>query len=132
LTGVARGLRRGAAAAIVVSAGQTTERSLEPAAGDADSNGRGDGPPPRIVSAADTLGSSDSITSHETDQLAAGSGLGGALRLLASVIEVPGGVSIKGGRPTQAGVQIGASTLTDPCSASSTSRCPTTRSIRSR
>ena len=37
-----------------------------------------------------------------------------ALRLLASVIEVPGGVSIKGGRPTQAGVQIGASTLTDP------------------
>src|SRR5258705_335965 len=39
---------------------------------------------------------------------------GGALRLLASVIEVPGGVSIKGGRPTQAGVQIGASTLTDP------------------
>ena len=27
---------------------------------------------------------------------------------------MPGGVSIKGGRPTQAGVQIGASTLTDP------------------
>jgi TonB dependent receptor/Carboxypeptidase regulatory-like domain len=70
--------------------------------------------PASIVSAADTLGGSDSIKSHETDELASGSGLGGALRLLASVIEVPGGLSIKGGRPTQAGVQIGASTLTDP------------------
>ena len=70
--------------------------------------------PASIVSAADTLGASDSINSRETDELASGSGLGGALRLLASVIEVPGGVSIKGGRPTQAGVQIGASTLTDP------------------
>ena len=70
--------------------------------------------PASIVSAADTLGSAESIGSHETDEFAAGSGLGGALRLLASVIEVPGGVSIKGGRPSQAGVQIGASTLTDP------------------
>ncbi len=70
--------------------------------------------PASIVSAADTLGSAESVNSHETDQFANGNGLGGALRLLASVIEVPGGVSIKGGRPTQAGVQIGASTLTDP------------------
>ena len=70
--------------------------------------------PTTIVSAADTLGSAESIGSRETDEFASGSGLGGALRLLASVIEVPGGVSIKGGRPTQAGVQIGASTLTDP------------------
>ncbi len=70
--------------------------------------------PASIVSSADTLGSSESINSRETDELASGSGLVGALRLLASVIEIPGGVSIKGGRPTQAGVQIGASTLTDP------------------
>jgi hypothetical protein len=70
--------------------------------------------PASIVSAADTLGSAESIGNHETDEFATGTGLGGALRLLASVIEVPGGVSIKGGRPTQAGVQIGASTLTDP------------------
>ena len=70
--------------------------------------------PTAVVSAADTLGSAESIGSHETDEFANGTGLGGALRLLASVIEVPGGVSIKGGRPTQAGVQIGASTLTDP------------------
>jgi hypothetical protein len=70
--------------------------------------------PASIVSAAETLAAADSINSRETDELASGSGLGGALRLLASVIEVPGGLSIKGGRPTQAGVQIGASTLTDP------------------
>ena len=70
--------------------------------------------PASIVSSADTLGSSETIGNRETDELASGSGLGGALRLLASVIEVPGGLSIKGGRPTQAGVQIGASTLTDP------------------
>ena len=70
--------------------------------------------PASIVSAADTLGASETIGNRETDELANGSGLGGALRLLASVIEVPGGLSIKGGRPSQAGVQIGASTLTDP------------------
>ena len=57
--------------------------------------------PASIVSAADTLGTSDSVNSHETDVYANGSGVGGALRLLASVIEVPGGVSIKGGRPSR-------------------------------
>lgn len=70
--------------------------------------------PTSIVSAADTIGSAESIGGKEEEQLAAGTGLTGALRLLASVIEVPSGVSIKGGRPTQAGVQMGASTLTDP------------------
>src|SRR5262249_17260879 len=70
--------------------------------------------PVAIVSAADTLGGSDSIGSRETEQIAGGTGLTGALRLLASVIEVPGGLSIKGGRPTQACVQMGASTMTDP------------------
>ena len=70
--------------------------------------------PAAIVSTADTLGTSDGISSKEADQLAPGGGLPGALRLLASVIEVPGGVSIKGGRPAQAGMQIGATTLADP------------------
>src|SRR5581483_7136130 len=50
----------------------------------------------------------------DTDRLAPGGGLQAALRLLASVIEVPGGLSIKGGRPAQAGTQIGASSLADP------------------
>src|SRR5262245_17752246 len=62
---------------------------------------------------APTLAPSDSIGGTELDQFASG-GFQAALRLLASIIEVPGGVSIKGGRPSQASVQIGASTLVDP------------------
>src|SRR6185295_8226129 len=57
-----------------------------------------------LVSSADTLTRSDSVASKETDRYASGGGLQAALRLLASVIEVPGGVSIKGGRPTQSTV----------------------------
>jgi hypothetical protein len=102
-----------ARAAVVVTADATTERSLDLPLATLTQTVEVMAPA-SIVSAADTLGSAESINSHETDEFASGSGLGGALRLLASVIEVPGGVSIKGGRPTQAGVQIGASTLTDP------------------
>ena len=67
-----------------------------------------------VVSSEGTLASSDAITAKELDQYAAGGGFQAALRLLASIIEVPGGVSIKGGRPSQAGVQLGPSTLADP------------------
>jgi hypothetical protein len=70
--------------------------------------------PTSIVTAAETLGVSDQIDSREAERLSPGSGLQGALRLLASVIEVPGGVAIKGARATQAGTQMGASTLADP------------------
>ena len=70
--------------------------------------------PATIVSTADTLSKSDAIDSADAEQLAPGGGLQSALRLLASVIDVPGGVSIKGGRPTQAGMQIGSTTLVDP------------------
>ena len=100
-------------AAVVVTADATTERSLDLPLATLTQTVEVMAPA-SIVSAADTLGSAESIGSRETDEFANGTGLGGALRLLASVIEVPGGVSIKGGRPTQAGVQIGASTLTDP------------------
>jgi hypothetical protein len=102
-----------ARAPVVVVADQTTEKSLDLPLATLTQTVEVMAPA-AIVSSADTLGGSDSINSHETDVFANGTGLGGALRLLASVIEVPGGVSIKGGRPTQAGVQIGASTLTDP------------------
>jgi len=61
-----------------------------------------------------TLAPSDSIGSKELDQYAPGGGFQAALRLLASIIEVPGGVSIKGGRPSQASVQLGPSTLVNP------------------
>jgi hypothetical protein len=70
--------------------------------------------PMTVATSADTIGTADSISSKETDQLAPGGGLPAALRLLASVIEVPGGVSIKGGRPTQAVTQLSAGTLAEP------------------
>lgn len=63
---------------------------------------------------ADTVGTSDTIADKEREQFAPSGGLQAALRLLASAIDVPGGMSIKGGRPNQAGVQIGAGTLIDP------------------
>ena len=61
-----------------------------------------------------TLSKSDSIGGRELDQFAPSGGLQASLRLLASIIEVPGGVSIKGGRPSQAGLQLGPGTLADP------------------
>ncbi len=63
---------------------------------------------------AGTLAPSETISSQELDQFAPSGGLQASLRLLASIIEVPGGVSIKGGRPSQAGVQLGPGTLVDP------------------
>ena len=64
--------------------------------------------PVTVVPATGTLSGSDTVNGKEIDQMTSGGGFQSALRLLASVIEVPGGVSIKGGRPSQAGVQIGA------------------------
>jgi hypothetical protein len=65
------------------------------------------------IANAPTLAPSDTIGGKELEQFTGG-GFQAALRLLASIIEVPGGLSIKGGRPSQAGAQIGASTLVDP------------------
>jgi Carboxypeptidase regulatory-like domain/TonB dependent receptor len=65
------------------------------------------------IATGKTLAPTDSIGGTDIEQYAGG-GFQAALRLLASIIEVPGGLSIKGGRPSQAGLQIGASTLVDP------------------
>jgi hypothetical protein len=62
----------------------------------------------------DTLAATDTITGNENDQYTNGGGFQAALRLLASVIQAPQGVSIKGGRPNQASIQLGAGTLVDP------------------
>src|SRR5262249_30710013 len=70
--------------------------------------------PTPIVSNVDTIAASAVVDNKETDRLAPGGGLQGALRLLASVIEVPSGLSIRGGRPAQSGTQLGATTLADP------------------
>jgi hypothetical protein len=60
------------------------------------------------------ISKTESIGGRELDQYAPSGGLQASLRLLASIIEVPGGVSIKGGRPSQAGLQLGPGTLVDP------------------
>jgi len=75
------------------------------------------------VATGTTLAPTDSIGGADMEQYAGG-GFQAALRLLASIIEVPGGLSIKGGRPSQAGVQIGASTLVDPSTGLSTVSLP--------
>ena len=119
-----------ARASVIVAANATAERSLDLPLATVTQTVEVMAPA-TIVSAADTLGSAESINSRETDEYANGTGLGGALRLLASVIEVPGGVSIKGGRPNASGCsdwrqhndRSGARVW---C----TSRCPTTLSIR--
>jgi len=67
-----------------------------------------------VISSAGTLAPAETISARERDQYTPGGGLQGALRLLASIIAVPGGVSIKGGRPSQASVQLGPSTLVNP------------------
>ncbi|OFV92548.1 MAG: hypothetical protein A3G76_00455 [Acidobacteria bacterium RIFCSPLOWO2_12_FULL_65_11] len=70
--------------------------------------------PEAIVTPGETISGAETIGSKEADVFAPGAGLSGALRLLISAIEVPGGVSIKGGRPTQTGIQIGPTSVTDP------------------
>src|SRR5262249_48243639 len=66
-----------------------------------------------VVPNGTTIATSDAIGGRGLEQFTGG-GFTAALRLLASIIEVPGGLSIKGGRPSQASVQIGPSTLVDP------------------
>jgi len=67
-----------------------------------------------IVPTTGTLTASDGLSGKELEEIAGGGGLQAALRLLASVIEVPGGVSIKGGRPSQSSVQLGPGAFVDP------------------
>jgi len=68
-----------------------------------------------VVSNENTLAPTETISGKEIDTFASGGGgLQATMRLLASVIEAPNGVSIRGGRPSQAGVQIGVNTMVDP------------------
>ena len=63
---------------------------------------------------AGTLSTHEAVSTTELEQIAPGGGVQSALRLIAGVIEVPGGVAIKGGRPSQAGVQLGPGMFVDP------------------
>lgn len=67
-----------------------------------------------VVPSTGTLTASEGLTSRQLEELGGNGGLQSALRLLVSVIEVPGGVSIKGGRPSQATVQLGPGAFVDP------------------
>jgi hypothetical protein len=77
-----------------------------------------------IVPQTGTLTAGDAVDSREIEQLAPSGGFQAALRLLVSVIEVPGGVAIKGGRPSQAAVQLGPGTFVDPATGLSQVKLP--------
>jgi hypothetical protein len=64
--------------------------------------------------ASETIGRSDAISSRAVEEYGGRDGLQAALQLLATVIMVPGGVSIKGGRPGQSSTQVGSGSLVDP------------------
>ena len=67
-----------------------------------------------VVAESGTLASSDTVKGNELEEINPGGGLQAALRLLVGVIQVPGGLSIKGGRPSQASVQLGPGIFVDP------------------
>ena len=69
--------------------------------------------PTPVVPQTGTISSSDSVSQQELEQISPGGGVQSALRLIAGVIEVPGGVAIKGGRPSQAGMQLGPGMFVD-------------------
>ena len=68
------------------------------------------------IAGSQTLAPTEAVGSRDLDQFVPGAGFQGAVRLLSNVVPVAGGVSIKGGRPSQAGVQLAAMTLVDPAS----------------
>ncbi len=70
--------------------------------------------PTAVVPSAGTLTAAEGLSRREIEEITGGSGIQSALRLLASVIEVPGGLSIKGGRPSQATTQLGPVAFFDP------------------
>ena len=67
-----------------------------------------------VIANEGTIGQTETISGKEIDTFASSGGLQATMRLLASVIEAPNGVSIRGGRPSQAGLQVGVMTMVDP------------------
>ena len=67
-----------------------------------------------VVSASDSLATTETVDNKETQLLAPGEGIQTAVRLTSGVIETSGGDSINGARPNQASLQLGAATLVDP------------------
>jgi len=98
---------------IVVAAGTTTSLSFDLSVSAAETvtvTGQAN-----VALAADDVAAPPAVVgSRDIDQFSPGGGVQGAMRLLADVMEVPGGLSIKGGRPDQAGVQLGRDTVVEP------------------
>jgi hypothetical protein len=67
-----------------------------------------------VISNEGTVSQTETISGKEIETFASSGGLQATMRLLASVIEAPNGVSIRGGRPSQAGMQLGVMTMVDP------------------
>ena len=67
-----------------------------------------------VIANEGTIGQTETISGKEIETFASSGGLQATMRLLASVIEAPNGVSIRGGRPSQAGLQVGVMTMVDP------------------
>jgi hypothetical protein len=67
-----------------------------------------------IITGTGTLAASETVSNTQAQWLAPGGNVQSALRLLSNVITTPSGESINGGRPHQAGFQLGAATLIDP------------------
>jgi len=63
---------------------------------------------------AATLATTEEVKPAEAQLLVPGQGVQSSLRLTTGVIQLPGGNSIDGGQPYQAGMQLGAATLIDP------------------
>jgi len=66
-----------------------------------------------VVSESGSLAVADKVSRSESERVTPGGGVPAALRLLPTVVATQAGDSINGGRPDQAGYQIGAATLTD-------------------
>ena len=70
----------------------------------------------RAVSSSGSIATTATVNNTETQRLTPGEGFQSSVRLIPGVIEITSGQSIDGGRPNQAGVQLGAATLVDPAS----------------
>jgi hypothetical protein len=97
---------------VIVTAGQTTEMPFDLRLALAGEQVEVVAANP-VVPQTGTISSSDSVGAAELEQISPGGGVQSALRLIAGVIEVPGGVAIKGGRPSQAGMQLGPGMFVD-------------------
>ena len=78
-----------------------------------------------VISTSGTLAASETVSNKQTQTLAPGGSVDSALRLVATVLDTPAGESIDGGRPDQAGFQIGAATFVEPGTNLSRIRLPT-------